>query len=190
MTIKAESLEYFKDRETWRAWLEQHFEEATGVWLLFPRKSSGKVSVNYNDAVEEALCFGWIDSIIKTHDELHYKQRFSPRRKRSKYSQPNIERLRWLRANKLIHQSMCDEVDALLLEPFVFPGDIISMIKKDKTVWENYSACSDSYKRIRIAYIDSARDRPEEFRKRLANFIARTRENKLIIGHGGVDRYY
>jgi hypothetical protein len=75
------------------------------------------------------------------------------------------------------------------LEKFVFPQDIIEAIKKDKVVWENYNKFSDSYKRIRIAYIDGARKRPDEFQKRLKNFIEKTRKNKQM-GFGGVEKYY
>ena len=57
-------------------------------------------------------------------------------------------------------------------------------------MWENYTAFPDPYKRIRVAYIEAARNRPEEFRKRLANFIRKTRENKRIVGYGGIDKYY
>ena len=73
---------------------------------------------------------------------------------------------------------------------FIFPKDIIKAIKKDAQAWANYQSFSDSYKRIRVAYIDAARDRPSEFEKRLNYFINMTRQNKLISGHGGVDKYY
>ena len=74
--------------------------------------------------------------------------------------------------------------------PFVFPNDIIDRLKEDETIWENYLHFSDTYKRIRIAYIDAARKRPEEFEKRLNNFINKTKENKKIIGFGGIEKYY
>ncbi len=68
--------------------------------------------------------------------------------------------------------------------------DIIARLKEDKTVWNNYQLFSDTYKRIRIAYIEVARKRPEEFEKRLNNFINKTRENKRITGFGGIEKYY
>ena len=68
--------------------------------------------------------------------------------------------------------------------------DIIARLKEDKTVWNNYQLFSDTYKRIRIAYIEAARKRPEEFEKRLNNFINKTRENKRITGFGGIEKYY
>ena len=72
----------------------------------------------------------------------------------------------------------------------MFPHDIIETIKEDKEAWKNYQNFSDSYKRIRVAYIDAARKRPEEFKKRLHSFIKKTRENKIITGYGGTDKYY
>ncbi len=74
--------------------------------------------------------------------------------------------------------------------PFVYPKDIIEVIKRDKAVWKNYRKLPEPYKRIRIAYEDAARKRPEEFQKRLNNFIEKTRQNKLIKGFGGIEKYY
>jgi ASC-1-like (ASCH) protein len=90
----------------------------------------------------------------------------------------------------MIHPSVKPEVKGLIKAKYVFPKDILDEIKKDKTAWKNYKSFSEPYKRIRVAYIDAARDRPEEFRKRLDNFISKTRENKIIGGHGGIDKYY
>ena len=68
--------------------------------------------------------------------------------------------------------------------------DIIARLKEDKTVWNNYQLFSDTYKRIRIAYIEAARKRPEKFEKRLNNFICKVKENKMITGFGGIEKYY
>ena len=77
----------------------------------------------------------------------------------------------------------------VLKEKFVFPRDIVNAIKADAGAWNNYQKFSSAYKRIRVAYIDAARKRPEEFEKRLANFIKKTKENKQI-GFGGIEKYY
>ena len=181
---------YTSDRREWREYLESHFETSKEIWFIFPMNGSGEESLPYNDAVEEALCFGWIDSIIKHIDPLHRAQRFTPRRKGSVYSRPNIERLIWLDERGLIHPAVRESVLPIIRAPFVFPRDILDELKKDKTVWENYRGFSDSYKRIRIAYIEAARGRPEEFGKRLNSFIAKTGQNKLIKGYGGIEKYY
>lgn len=179
-----------KTRAEWRNWLENNFSTKEEVWLVYAKKSTGKHRIHYNDAVEEALCFGWIDSTNKTFDEGHTMQRFTPRKAHSNYSQPNIERLKWLARNNLIHTSFLEKAQEITAQEFIFPEDIIDEIGRDKAAWENYIKYSEPYKRIRVAYIDSARKRPEEFAKRLANFIQKTRENKLIRGFGGIEKYY
>lgn len=184
------NLFYTSNRSEWRAYLEAHFETASEVWFVFPTKDSGEPSLSYNDAVEEALCFGWIDGRAGTLDKKHHIRRFTPRRKGSPYSRPNIERLIWLDKHDRIHPSVRESVRELIREPFVFPTDIIATLKQDETVWKNYQTFSDPYKRIRVAYIDAARKRPEEFRKRLNSFIEKTRAGKLISGYGGIEKYY
>ncbi len=181
---------YTSDRRVWRKYLEDHFQTSREIWLVFPMKESGEKSLSYNDAVEEALCFGWIDSTIKHIDELHRAQRFTPRRQGSPYSRPNIERLIRMEACGMIHPAVRDSILPVIRTPFVFPEDILDALKQDDEVWKNYQRFSDPYKRIRIAYIDAARMRPEEFRKRLNSFIEKTRRKRLIKGYGGIDKYY
>lgn len=185
-----EKIVYFSDRKQWRDWLEAHFESEKEVWFVFPTLASGEVGVSYNDAVEEALCFGWIDGRAGTLDKMHQLRRFTPRRKGSDYSQPNIERLIWLDGKGMIHPKVKPSVEKVIHATFLFPEDILAAIREDDVAWRNYQAFAEPYKRIRIAYIDAARKRPEEFRKRLASFIGKTRENKLIVGYGGIEKYY
>jgi uncharacterized protein YdeI (YjbR/CyaY-like superfamily) len=86
----------FRSRAAWAAWLERQHEKSPGVWLEFAKKSSGLASVNYAQALEVALCYGWIDGQTKSVDADWYRQRFTPRRPRSKWSQINrasVERL-------------------------------------------------------------------------------------------------
>jgi uncharacterized protein YdeI (YjbR/CyaY-like superfamily) len=188
--MEQDNIFYFQTREEWRQWLQEHFDNKPEVWFVFPKKSSGKASVLYNDAVEEALCFGWIDSTVKTLDSHHKIQRFTPRKPNSHYSQANKERLTWLARNNSIHKRIKDDIQEIINEKYIFPADITTAIKKDKTAWQNFQHFSESYKRIRISYIDSARKRPDEFIKRLNNFIEKTRANKIIRGFGGIEKYY
>lgn len=181
---------YVKSAKEWRAWLEVNFRMEDEIWLVYPRKSSGRERIPYNDAVEEALCFGWIDSTVKTLDEEHTMQRFTPRKRGSSVSQANRERLKWLMKQDRIHPSVKEDVEEIINKEFTFPDDILQAIRKDALAWNNFQQFSESYKRIRIAYINSARKRPEEFEKRLANFLDKTRQNRLIIGFGGIDKYY
>ena len=180
---------YTNDRKAWRKWLSDNFQKETEVWFVFPMKNARENRLSYNDAVEKALCFGWIDSTIRNIDSLHRAQRFTPRKKGSTYSRPNIERLIWLESQDMIIPEIREDILAVINTPYHFPKDILDSIKKDKIAWNNYLNFPDSYKRIRVAYIDAARKRPLEFQKRLHNFINKSRDNKLI-GYGGIDKYY
>ena len=183
-------IKYFTSREQWRKWLSVNFLKSDEVWLLYPKKPSGKKRILYNDAVEEALCFGWIDSIYQAHDAESTIQRFTPRKPKSSYSQANRERLKWLFDRDMIHPKVLQSVEPIIKQSFVLPADIIKEIQQNPVAWMHFQHFSAPYQRIRIAYIDSARKRPEEFRKRLTNFIKKTAENKLIRGFGGIDKYY
>ena len=188
--MKANEVFYAKDRREWRDWLAAHFESKREIWFVFPTKDAGEAGVSYNDAVEEALCFGWIDGQAATLDATHQLRRFTPRRKGSSYSRPNIERLIRMDEQGLIHPKVRPGVEEILRAPFLFPEDILDALREDETTWRNYCAFPEPYKRIRVAYIDAARGRPAEFAKRLASFLKKTKENKLIAGYGGIDAYY
>ena len=112
---------YSADRQRWRDWLAGHFETEEEIWFVFPMKASGETGLSYNDAVEEALCFGWIDSTIKNLDSLHRAQRFTPRKAGSAYSRPYIERLIRLEEQGLLHPKVREGVLELICAPYEFP---------------------------------------------------------------------
>lgn len=180
---------YITSRKDWRNWLKEHYKTETEIWLVYPRKATGRPRIEYNDAVEEALCFGWIDSIVKNLDEENSVQRFSPRKPKTKYSQANIERLRYLVAKKRVVKEVAETLDDALNEEFIIPDDILEAIKANKIAWKNFQSFSDPYIRIRVAFIEGARKRPEEFRKRLRHFIKMTEQNKMF-GFGGIEKHY
>ena len=130
-----------------------------------------------------------VEAVINLLDEGNTVQRFSPRKPKAKYSQANIERLRTLIAQKKVIKEVAETLQEILEEKFIFPPDILKALKANKEAWKNYQKFSDSYKRIRIAFIDGARDRPEEFKKRLHHFIEMTEKNKMF-GFGGIDKHY
>jgi uncharacterized protein YdeI (YjbR/CyaY-like superfamily) len=173
----------------WRDWLKKNYKTKSEIWLVYYKKGTGKPRIEYNDAVEQALCFGWIDSIIKTLDEERTVQRFSPRKPKAKYSQANIERLRSLVVQKKVIKEVIESLGNVLNAEFVIPPDILQVIKANDEAWKNFQKFSDSYKRIRIAFIDGARNRPEEFKKRLRHFIEMTEKNKMF-GFGGIEKHY
>jgi uncharacterized protein YdeI (YjbR/CyaY-like superfamily) len=188
-SLDRDRLLYAANRSQWRAWLKKHYRSEKEVWLVFYKKHSGKARIAYNDAVEEALCFGWIDSTVRRIDEDTYAQRFSPRRPKSRYSQANLERVRALAREGKVAKEVLAALGDLEPEDFVIPPDILESIKASGEAWKNFQGFSPSYQRIRIAYIDGARKRPEEFRKRLSNFIRMTEKNRQF-GFGGIEKYY
>ncbi len=177
------------ERKEWRAWLRKNYKSKDETWLVYAKKHTGEPRISYNDAVEEALCFGWIDSIVKTVDEGHFAQRFSVRKDTSNWSQPNIERLRLLVAEGQIMPEVLGTLPDLTEDDFELPSDILAAIKANDEAWGNYQGFSAAYVRIRISYIDAARSRPDEFNKRLENFIKNSEQDKLI-GQGGIEKYY
>jgi len=180
---------YVIDRKTWRAWLADNYDKENEIWLVFPKKASAKPRILYNDAVEEALCFGWIDSTAKRIDDESYAQRFSPRNPRTPYSEANKVRLRKLVQEGKVIPSVKAAIQDILHEEFVVPNDILENLKANKLVWENFQKFSLQYQRIRVAYVEGARDRPTEFNKRLNNLIKMSEKNKQF-GFGGIQKHY
>lgn len=166
------------DRFEWRAWLEANHAGAREIWLLFDRRADVP-GVSYLDAVEEAICFGWIDGIAKLRNEHERAQRFTPRRPRSNWTELNKER-----ARRLIQLGLMTPAGLATLPdldaPFEVPESILQALRADPEVWERFEALPELYRRIRVGYIaEQERNRPE-FERRLASFIAKTREGKLF----------
>ena len=125
---------FYRDRKKWRKWLSDHFESEKEIWLVFPLKSSNEEGISYNDAVEEALCFGWIDGRTGTLDDKYLLRRFTPRRKGSSYSQPNIERLIEMDRQNLIHPEIRKSIMHVIRKRFVYTDDIIDALREDRQV--------------------------------------------------------
>jgi uncharacterized protein YdeI (YjbR/CyaY-like superfamily) len=183
------SLLHVTSRNDWRAWLDRHYRTESEVWLVYHRKGSGKPRISYNDAVEEALCFGWIDSTVKSIDHERFAQRFTPRMPGSPYSQMNQERLRELIAAGKVRKDVLDGLPDLSSKRFRTPPDIMAAIKGSPRALRNYRRFSGRYKRIRVGFIEAARNRPDEFRKRLNHFVKMTEQNKQF-GFGGIEGYF
>jgi uncharacterized protein YdeI (YjbR/CyaY-like superfamily) len=180
---------YVHRRADWRKWLQRHFRTHADIWLVLPHKASGRPSLLYNAAVEEALCVGWIDSIKKKLGPDEAVQRYSPRRARSPYSQQNIERLRWLLDQKLVHASVRAAAEEAVSQPFVFPKDIMAALKRHPEAWRWFQRQSAPYRRIRVWWVDAARSHPDAFRQRLGSLIDACKA-KTIVGYGGIEKYF
>ncbi len=177
---------YAKNRKEWRAWLAQHHRAAPEIWLVYYKKESGKPRIPYNHAVEEALCYGWIDSLLKPIDARRYAQRFSPRKPTSVLSAMNRERVRRLITAKRMTKAGLASIshvfdhkrDTKRKVSAKIPADIVRVLKRDPAVWKNFQRFPESYKRIRIGWIVAARRRMAIFRQRLSYFIKMTAKNK------------
>lgn len=173
----------------WRDWLAKNYQKEREIWLILPHKNTGKPKILYNDSVEEALCFGWIDSTVKNFDANTSVQRFTPRQKGSPYSQTNKERLRLLVKEGKLLPKILEAVKHIINEKFEFSSDILKVIQANKQAWHYFQKYSDTYKRIRLAYIEDCRKNPQEYQKRLNNFIRKTAKNKQF-GYGGIEKYF
>jgi uncharacterized protein YdeI (YjbR/CyaY-like superfamily) len=183
---------YAANRKQWRSWLAKNHRSEPEIWLLYYKKNSGRPRIPYNDAVEEALCYGWIDSTAKPNDEYSYFQRFSPRRKNSDLSEMNKERVRRLiKAKKMTRFGLAriqhhmengsrSSTYSTVLKKFKVPADILRELKADPLVWRNFKKFPESYKRIRTGWIDGSRNRPDVFAQRLQCFLKMTARNKMF----------
>jgi uncharacterized protein YdeI (YjbR/CyaY-like superfamily) len=169
---------YVTNRSEWRRWLSEHHATEPEIWLVYYRKESGKPRILYNDAVEEALCFGWIDSTEKKIDHERSAQKFSPRKPNSKWSELNKERARRMIESGKMTEAGFAKLGNVLEQTFEIPADILKALKADEQTWENFQQFPDIYQRIRIGYIEEVRKRPDDFKKRLSHFLKMTAQNK------------
>ena len=174
-------------REAWRAWLAEHHDAKDEIWLVGHLKRTGRPCVAYADAVEEALCFGWIDSTRKKLDAESFAQRYTPRRPGSGYSQTNRERLAVLIREGLVHESVLEALGDFSVN-YDLPEDILAALRADDATWRHFQRFPPAYQRIRVAYVDAARGRGDEFRKRLDHLVRKTAEGKQF-GYG-IERFY
>lgn len=148
--------------------------------MLGRRKARTAAGTGIIDAVEEALCFGWIDSTVKRLENGVAAQRFTPRRKNSAWSELNKERCR--RMEKL--GRMTDAGRAVLPDMsssgFAIDSSILRALQADQTVWSNFQRFPPLYQRVRIDTIQIKRKQPELFKSRLEKFIENTRRNVMF----------
>ncbi|MDD2757562.1 MAG: YdeI/OmpD-associated family protein [Candidatus Pacebacteria bacterium] len=178
---------YVENREKWHSWLSKNHKTESEIWLIYYYKKTGKPRISYDDAVMEALCFGWIDSILKKIDTERFAQRFSPRKPKSELSQMNKERIRELIKEKKMTEWGMKAIAHVFNEKtdktdnFIIPLDILKKLKANKDAWEYFQKMPPSYQRIRIAYIESRkRQSINMYKKSLDHFIEMTAKNKRI----------
>ena len=175
---------YVSDRKAWRSWLAGNHGKEKEIWLVYPKKRTGRPRIPYNDAVEEALCFGWIDSTVKSIDDEKFAQRFTPRKAKSGLSQMNKERVRLL----IAQNKMTDAGRRAIAHAYGGESEhgkvkvakgVLNAIRENADAWRYFQNFPESYKRIRIEYIESRRRHGKEaFQKSLQNFVRMTAKNK------------
>ncbi len=178
---------YARDRATWRKWLEKNHESFREVWLVYYKKHTGKPTVSYNEAVEEALCFGWIDSTIKRIDDEKYAQKFTPRKRNSKWSDWNKKRVKKLIAeNKMAPPGLksIENIDLTIeakprQKDLVIPEYIIDGLATNNRAFDFFSQLSPSRKRMFMQWIESAK-KEETRQRRLLETIRLCSENKML----------
>lgn len=176
--MEIENLIRAKTREELREWLEENSKTENFCWVAVSTKKRPEV-IQYLDAVEEALCFGWIDSTKKKLSETETVQRLSPRKKGSNFTELNKERVRRLEKLGLMKEEGRKVLPDMRTEAFTIDEEIAVRLKEDAEVYQNFRNFPELYQRIRIDTIQSNRHDPDLFHKRLNKFIANTRDNKM-----------
>lgn len=167
---------YASHRDDWRKWLEKNHLQEKEIWLVFYKKHTGTPSISYNDAVEEALCYGWIDGIAKRIDEEKYAQRFTPRRNMKNWSLPNRKRVaRLFREGKITEAGFrtmpfdpsepVKEI-AETRKEIPIPAELENILRENPPAWENFMNLAPSYRKNYIRWILSAK-REETVTKRI-----------------------
>jgi len=177
----------FADREAWRAWLAQHHDRARGVWILFLKKHVKRPGIRYEEAVEEALCFGWIDSTVRRLDEARYVQRFSPRQAGGSWSPSNRERLRRLHAAGRVTPAGLAKAGEVLHEPdppaperpCVFPPELEARLRELPAAWSAFERLPPSHRRRYVAWVTEARQEETRLR-RLAEAAERLAQGRPL----------
>jgi uncharacterized protein YdeI (YjbR/CyaY-like superfamily) len=178
---------HLERREDWRAWLTEHHASSDGVWLVSWKSATGRPAVGYGAAVEEALCFGWIDSLARTLDEERGMQLFTPRRPGSRWSRSNKERVARLEAAGLIEPAGAAVIEAARadgswtalddVENLVVPEDLAAAFAAHPGAAEHWQAFSPSAKRTILAWILDAK-RPDTRAKRVETTAAEAAQGR------------
>jgi uncharacterized protein YdeI (YjbR/CyaY-like superfamily) len=171
-----------KDRAEWRAWLAANHDKEAEVWLVYYKKETGKASVAYGASVEEALCYGWVDSIIKSLDDTKYARKFTPRNEDSKWSPSNIKRVEKMMREGLMTEHVLRLVeaakrtghwDAPTRKPtltFEMPAAFTEALKDNAKAKETFDNLAPTYRKQYLAWIGTAK-RAETKEKRIKESI-------------------
>ena len=176
------------DRDIWREWLVQYHSIAKGVWLVYHKKASGQPSVSYAEAVEEALCFGWIDSTMRPVDEQRYMQLFTPRKSGSEWSGLNKERVaRMIEQGKITKAGMkkIDESkkdgtwkNVEQVEAMILPEDLAKRMSRSKKAMAYFESLKKTNKKYLLHWLNTAK-RPETRQKRIDEIYEALKQEQM-----------
>ncbi|MBW7475303.1 YdeI/OmpD-associated family protein [Paenibacillus oenotherae] len=176
--MEIDNLLTVRSREDLRIWLQENCKTEQFCWVVVsmtPRPDT----LLYLDAVEESLCFGWIDGIKKRISETQTAQRLSPRSKKSSWTELNKERVRRLEKLGLMSDEGRKVLPDMAPSSFIIDRLIMQRLQEENQTYEHFLAFPDLYKRIRIDTIQSNKHQPDLFHSRLDKFITNTRDNKI-----------
>jgi uncharacterized protein YdeI (YjbR/CyaY-like superfamily) len=179
-----------RNRAEWRLWLVKNHRTVSEIWIGFYKKHTGKSCVSYVEAVEEGLCFGWIDGIVQRYDDERYVQRFTPRRKGSKWSDLNLKRVRQLTAAGLMTDAGLEAVAKGMTSAgqtekkpvsnrIVVPAYLKEALAMNKRAQANFVTLPPGYKRTAIKWITAAK-KIETRDRRVSEFVRLTAANQRI----------
>ena len=178
---------HFKNRNEFRKWLEKNHAKQTELWILFYKVHTKKKCMRYAEAVEESLCFGWIDGIVKRIDDEKHAQRYTPRKPKSYWSNVNKER-----AKRMIEQGKMTDAGLVKIKEAkksgwwkraysfevenIMSGKMKEVLMSDKEAWTNFQKFGKSYQNTYIFYVNYAK-REETKKKRMQVVLERAKKN-------------
>jgi uncharacterized protein YdeI (YjbR/CyaY-like superfamily) len=173
-----------RSREQWRGWLEKHHAASPGIWLVFYKAHTGTKSIVYEDSVREALCFGWVDSLVKRIDNDRYALKFTPRKPTSKWSDSNRKRWAELNAAGLLAAAgvaAAPTANRYGPKPAIpeLPAYIVKAFKANPKAWASFQQLPRSHRRQYVVWIHTAR-RPETREKRIRDAIGMLTRGKTL----------
>lgn len=180
--------QFFREPGDFRAWLEEHHQTASVLWVGYYKKATGKPSVTWEDTVDEALCYGWIDGVRKSRDAESYVIRFTPRKPKSVWSQRNLDLVERLKAEgrmkpaglaAFAHRDAHPDSGYRVADHARLPAEMIGQFKADPAAWEFYQEQPAGYRRQSARWVISAK-REETRQRRLATLIEDSRNHLRI----------
>lgn len=180
----------FANSTAWRLWLDSNFANQTGVWIKIAKKDSGIASITHAEALDEALCYGWIDGMRRGYDQTYFLQKFTPRRKRSLWSKVNIGKVEALVAEGRMHSAGQAQIELAKADGrweaayesqanAVVPDDLLAALAQNQSAQEFYESLTKAEKYAVLWGLMTAKT-PETRAKRLASMIASLTAGKKV----------